>query len=225
MEIKKIALLIDAENIDSSKIPIIYKELSSLGKIQTSRAYADWSSVSMNWLNQIKNYSISPIQQLHTSSLKNAADIALTIDAMDLLYSSKYEIIAIASSDSDYGKLITRIKDSGVTTIGFGEKKTPNPLVISFDKFFFLDEENDSKGTQQNQNILNILTDLSHNKKYADSAGWINVGIAGSHLKMQINDFSPQKYGFKTFGKFLENFPSLIELRHKGRSLEYRMKK
>ena len=85
--------------------------------------------------------------------------------------------------------------------------------------------EQPEKQKEEKRKILNILTDLSHNKKYADSAGWINVGIAGSHLKMQINDFSPQKYGFKTFGKFLENFPSLIELRHKGRSLEYRMKK
>lgn len=224
MEKMKIALLIDAENIDSVYISRIYTELSLIGKVQTSRAYADWTTASVNWLGILKDYSISPIQQLHISQLKNAADIALTIDAMDLLLSGKYEAIAIASSDSDYSKLITRIKDEGLITIGFGEKKTPKILEKSYDKFYFVDTEVLENANLKNLDILKVLRETVTMQKKGKSNGWINIGIAGSQLKNRIPGFSVKDYGFPTLLKLLESYTSDIETRRKNRGAEYRIK-
>jgi uncharacterized LabA/DUF88 family protein len=144
----RLAVLIDAENAKASLIEPLLKEIAKYGIAHVKRIYGDWTTTRLNsWKNKLNKLAIQPIQQFGYTSGKNATDSALIIDAMDLLYTGKFEGFCLFSSDSDFTKLASRIRESGLVVYGFGEKKTPESFVAACDKFIYTEiiEEPESK--------------------------------------------------------------------------------
>lgn len=140
-----IAMLIDADNISSKYIPGILSELSKYGKITVRRMYGDWSQDRLHsWLNRASGYSLTPVMQPNNTPGKNASDIGLIIDAMDILYTGDVQGFCIVSSDGDFNKLATRLREAGKVVIGMGEKKTPESFRVSCERFIFLEVINES---------------------------------------------------------------------------------
>ncbi len=140
MEDINIALLIDADNISAKYISVILSELSKYGKITIRRMYGDWSQERLrSWFNCSAGYSLTPVMQPNNTPGKNASDIGLIIDAMDILYANSVQGFCICSSDGDFNKLATRLRESGKVVIGMGEKKTPESFRVSCERFIFLD--------------------------------------------------------------------------------------
>lgn len=145
-----IALLIDADNISSKYIATILSELSKYGKITIRRMYGDWSQERLrSWLNCSSSYSLTPVMQPNNTPGKNASDIGLIIDAMDTLYSNSVDGFCIVSSDGDFNKLATRLRESGKFVIGMGERKTPESFRVSCERFIFLDVISDSNDEEE----------------------------------------------------------------------------
>ena len=137
---RHIALLIDADNVSHSKIAGILSELSKYGTPNIRRAYGDWASKQLaGWTAKLHQYAIRPIQQFSYSSGKNATDISLVIDAMELLYTQRLDTFAIASSDADFTPLVMHLRAAGHEVFGFGERKTPEPFVAACTTFLYLD--------------------------------------------------------------------------------------
>ncbi|MDB5707081.1 MAG: hypothetical protein JWN66_4197 [Sphingomonas bacterium] len=137
---RRIALLIDADNVSHSKIALILAELSKYGTANIRRAYGDWGSAGLKgWKEKLHAFAIRPIQQFSYSTGKNATDIALVIDAMELLYTQKLDGFCIASSDADFTPLVMQLKANGHDVYGFGERKTPDPFVNACTTFLYLD--------------------------------------------------------------------------------------
>ena len=141
---RRIALLIDADNVSSSKISLMLAELSKYGTVNIRRAYGDWASSRLKgWKDKLHDFAIRPIQQFSYSSGKNATDIALVIDAMELLYTQKLDAFCIASSDADFTPLVMQLRANGHDVYGFGERKTPVPFVNACTTFLYLDSLSD----------------------------------------------------------------------------------
>ena len=246
----KIAVLIDAENMTHNKISEIIQEVSLYGHIVTKRAYANWKKCSPAWETVIKNNAITPIQQFENSKGKNSSDITLVIDAMDLLYSRKYDTFVIVSSDSDFTKLVTRIHDDEIFVIGVGEKKTPESLIKACDEFIFVEniepeqvessvKEKDTKesapevpqlSSADRKTLIQRLKKIAETDKYADEEGWVNIGSAGSILKRQDPGFDTRTYGFSSLVKLIEALGQNFELQRRNNNagrpviIEYRIK-
>ena len=137
---KKIAVLIDADNVSDKYIKYIFDEISNHGTPTYKRIYGDWTKPQLApWKTVLLNYSITPIQQFSYTTGKNATDAALIIDAMDILYSNNVDGFCIVSSDSDFTKLAARLREAGMYVIGMGEKKTPSPFIAACEKFKYLE--------------------------------------------------------------------------------------
>ena len=136
----KIAVLIDADNVSDKYIKYIFDEISNLGMPTFKRIYGDWTKPQLgSWKTVLLNYSITPIQQYSYTTGKNATDAALIIDAMDILYSNNVDGFCIVSSDSDFTRLATRLREAGMYVVGMGEKKTPTPFISACEKFKYLE--------------------------------------------------------------------------------------
>jgi uncharacterized protein (TIGR00288 family) len=143
---RRIALLIDADNVSHSKIAAILAELSKYGTANIRRAYGDWASANLrSWKDKLHDFAIRPIQQFSYSAGKNATDIALVIDAMELLYTQKPDAFCLASSDADFTPLVMQLKANGHDVYGFGERKTPAPFVNACTTFLYLDGLDDAE--------------------------------------------------------------------------------
>lgn len=143
---RRIALLIDADNVSHGKIAAILAELSKYGTANIRRAYGDWTSANLrNWKDKLHNFAIRPIQQFTYSAGKNATDIALVIDAMELLYTQKLDAFCLASSDADFTPLVMQLKANGHDVYGFGERKTPTPFINACTTFLYLDSLDDAE--------------------------------------------------------------------------------
>lgn len=143
---RRIALLIDADNVSHSKIAAILAELSKYGTANIRRAYGDWASANLrSWKDKLHDFAIRPIQQFSYSAGKNATDIALVIDAMELLYTQKPDAFCLASSDADFTPLVMQLKANGHDVYGFGERKTPAPFVNACTTFLYLDSLDDAE--------------------------------------------------------------------------------
>jgi uncharacterized protein (TIGR00288 family) len=143
---RRIALLIDADNVSHSKIAAMLGELSRYGSANIRRAYGDWGSTSLKgWKDKLHEFAIRPVQQFSYSSGKNATDIALVIDAMELLYTQKPDAFCLASSDADFTPLVMQLKANGHDVYGFGERKTPKPFVNACTTFLYLDNLGDAQ--------------------------------------------------------------------------------
>jgi uncharacterized protein (TIGR00288 family) len=135
-----IAVLIDGDNIPSANVKEMMEEIAKYGNPTLKRIYGDWTRPGLNkWKNLLLENAITPIQQYGYTTGKNATDSAMIIDAMDILYSDKVDGFCLVSSDSDFTKLATRLREAGMLVIGIGEKKTPNPFIVACDKFIYIE--------------------------------------------------------------------------------------
>ncbi|MBU2870601.1 NYN domain-containing protein [Colwellia sp. E2M01] len=199
----KIALFIDADNAPAAKIDIILSELARYGVVNIRRAYGNWKSACIKpWEDVLHEYAIQPIQQFDLTKGKNATDIALVIDAMDILYTKDVDAICLVSSDCDFTPLVTRVLADGKLVIGFGERKAPKAFVNSCSKFLYLDDIGaEEKPTQKRQPNIKSDTKLINMLRQAieaveDSSGWANLGPIGSHISNHAS-FDQRNYGFK----------------------------
>ena len=223
---KKMAVLIDADNVSDKYIKFIFDEISNHGIPTYKRIYGDWTKPQLaSWKSVLLNYSITPIQQYSYTTGKNATDAALIIDAMDILYSKNVDGFCIVSSDSDFTRLAARIRESGRTVYGFGEKKTPKAFVAACDKFIYTEilqasvseteegresslEKESGKGSPPQADIksdtkMKALL-ASAVDEAADEFGWAYLGEVGTYLANRLPEFDPRNYGFRKLGDLIK---------------------
>ena len=212
---RKLAVLIDADNAQPSVIENLLAEIAKYGVANVKRIYGDWTSPQLKgWKEVLLNFSIQPIQQFGYTKGKNATDSALIIDAMDLLYSEEFDGFCLVSSDSDFTKLAARIRESGLSVYGFGEKKTPDPFVAACDKFIYTEVlRDDEEETESSKKMTTLelkqdtkLVSLVRNaiKASSDDSGWAHLAPVGSHIAKQSPEFDPRNYGYSKLGELIK---------------------
>lgn len=220
---KRIAVLIDADNVSDKYIKYIIDEVSNHGTPTYKRIYGDWTKPQLaSWKTVLLNHSITPIQQYSYTTGKNATDAALIIDAMDILYSHNVDGFCIVSSDSDFTKLASRLREAGMYVLGMGEKKTPTPFIAACEKFKYLEV---LSATTAAQNITekagqpstpeiksgmitkDALIDVIRNiiNEISDEDGWAFLGEVGSILTKRYPDFDSRNYGFSKLTPFVSS--------------------
>jgi uncharacterized protein (TIGR00288 family) len=212
----RIALLIDADNAPASKIDVILAEVASHGAANVRRAYGNWKSPHLKqWEATLHAYAIRPIQQFAYSTGKNASDMAMVIDAMDLLHAGSMDAFAIVSSDADFTPLVMRILTDGVKVYGFGEKKTPEPFVNACSQFTYV-EGLGQQSVKADEPILRAadpkklrgdtrLVQMLRNAVDAvnDDDGWANLGQVRNQIGNQAS-FDPRNYGYRKLSDLIE---------------------
>ncbi|WP_053977723.1 NYN domain-containing protein [Mangrovimonas xylaniphaga] len=209
----KLAVLIDGDNIPSAYVKEMMEEIAKYGNPTIKRIYGDWTNPHLNkWKTVLLENAITPIQQYGYTSGKNATDSAMIIDAMDILYSGQVNGFCLVSSDSDFTRLATRLREAGMQVYGIGEKKTPNPFIVACDKFIYIEilksqgEENDdrtaekttaSKSTYDKITEKDIKFIASTISDLADDDGWAFLGDVGSLLQKKQPNFDSRNYGFQ----------------------------
>jgi uncharacterized LabA/DUF88 family protein len=192
-KIEKLAVLIDADNAQPSIVDGLLSEIAKYGTANVKRIYGDWTRSGLKgWKEILLQYSIQPIQQFGYTSGKNATDSALIIDAMDLLYSGKFDGFCIVSSDSDFTKLASRIREAGLFVYGFGERKTPKAFVSACDKFIFT-EVLRFKDDYSEKIGRKTTSELKKDTKL--------VNLLRSNIAKQSPEFDPRNYGYKKLGE------------------------
>lgn len=230
---KKIAVLIDSENTPHSKLKLIIEELSSFGQIIVKRAYGDFSAEQLkNWKKPLNELAIQAKQQFAYTSGKNSTDSLMIIDAMDLLYTHRFDAFALISSDSDFTSLATRLRESEIHVIGVGKAMTPTSFKNACDDFVAIENLNTSD-TELDEVQLNSKQDaerelwrLMHQawQNYRDESGWVKLGDVGKYLKRLKPDFDPRNYGLKKLSDFFDNHPTRYKTRNIQRSgLEFQL--
>jgi len=227
---KRIALLIDADNAPASKIDVILAEIARHGVANVRRAYGNWKSQHLNgWEKALHAYAIRPIQQFAYSTGKNASDMAMVIDAMDLLYARNLDGFAIVSSDADFTPLVMRLRSDGSSVYGFGEEKTPEPFVKACSTFLYLEKlgepepRDDSTATrarspgglQDDAALVRTLRNAVDAAQGDD--GWSHLGAVGSHISNQ-GSFDSRNYGYRKLSDLIEA-SGLFEAQKRGQSL------
>jgi uncharacterized LabA/DUF88 family protein len=208
-----LAVLIDGDNIPSAYVQEMMEEIAKYGNPTIKRIYGDWTNPRLaKWKTMLLENAITPIQQYGYTTGKNATDSAMIIDAMDILYSDKVSGFCLVSSDSDFTRLATRLREAGMQVIGIGEKKTPNPFIVACDKFIYIEilkkqakasegDSNSGKETSKDnfdkitnkeiQLITNTINDVS------EDDGWAFLGDVGSLIQKKQPNFDPRNYGFQ----------------------------
>jgi uncharacterized LabA/DUF88 family protein len=205
-----LAVLIDADNTSPVIVEPLFAEIAKYGVAMVKRIYGDWTSPQLKgWKAVLLEYAIQPIQQFSYTKGKNATDSALIIDAMDLLYAKRFGGFCIVASDSDYTRLASRIREEGVTVYGFGERKTPSPMVTACDKFIYTEiltqPEQDAAVTSVDVKALRGDTHLVRLLResvdaVADEGGWAYLGSVGQQLSKQSPSFDARNYGYSKLG-------------------------
>lgn len=238
----RLAVLIDAENIPFSNVKGMFEEIAKYGTPTFKRIYGDWTKPTVSgWKQVLLENAITPVQQYSYTRGKNSTDSAMIIDAMDILYSGKVDGFCIVSSDSDFTRLATRLREAGMKVIGIGEKKTPSPFIVACDKFIYLEIINipvsereteslkDKKGkksgrksTQENEPKFEIrkakrliaasISDL------ADDTGWAYLGDVGNLILKKQPDFDPRNFGFAKLTPLIRSFDFEIDERDSGQN-------
>jgi uncharacterized LabA/DUF88 family protein len=209
----KLAVLIDGDNIPSAYVKEMMEEIAKYGNPTIKRIYGDWTNPKLTkWKKVLLENAITPIQQYGYTIGKNATDSAMIIDAMDILYSEKVNGFCLVSSDSDFTRLATRLREAGMNVIGIGEKKTPDPFIVACDKFIYIEilkyqsEENETELTKskpsQKTNIDKITPKViklisSTISDLADDDGWAFLGDVGNLLQKKQPNFDSRNYGFQ----------------------------
>ncbi len=231
----RIALLIDADNARARRIDVILSELSSFGETSIRRAYGNWTKAGLKgWQEVLHENAIRPIQQFDPSKGKNASDMALAVDAVEILHTQRPDAFAIVSSDADFTPLVMHLREHGVAVYGFGDAKTPAPFQSACTRFLVLDrltEESDrasdggaddsGSGTplrvspEQLREDPKLVTLLRRAvDRAADEDGWARVGTVGNHIANQ-SSFDPRNYGYAKLSKLLEA-SGLFDVRDAG---------
>ncbi len=212
----KLAVLIDADNVPYANVKEMFEEIAKYGIPTFKRIYADWTKPTVaGWKKVLLENAITPIQQYSYSTGKNASDSALIIDAMDILYTGKVDGFCIVSSDSDFTRLATRLREAGMKVIGIGEKKTLNPFITACDKFIYIEilkpevispiKNGNKKTSKDNRPLVNeplskidqgiIKLFLDSVSDLADENGWAFLGELGNLMLKKKPDFDPRNYG------------------------------
>jgi uncharacterized LabA/DUF88 family protein len=205
----KLVVLIDADNARPAIVEGLLAEVAKYGTAHVKRIFGDWTKPDLNgWKEVLLRHSIQPIQQFRYTVGKNATDSAMIIDAMDLLYAERFDGFCIVSSDSDFTRLASRIRESGRIVYGFGEKKTPEPFRTACDKFIYTEvlagstaAEAEAAPKQRSAKELRGDTHLMNMLRHAieaasDDTGWAGLGAIGSIINKQSPDFDSRNYGF-----------------------------
>jgi hypothetical protein len=237
----RLAVLIDADNIPFNNVKGMLEEIAKYGTPTFKRIYGDWTKPTIaGWKNVLLENAITPIQQYGYTRGKNSTDSAMIIDAMDILYSGRVDGFCIVSSDSDFTRLATRLREAGMKVFGIGERKTPSPFIVACDKFIYLEiinspvtaqeqiplmkskgkpsrspqknEENDrlNQVKRVKQLIAASITDL------ADENGWAYLGDVGNLILKKQPDFDPRNYGFAKLTPLIRSFDFEIDERDSG---------
>jgi len=204
----RLAVLIDADNAQPTIVEALMTEVAKFGTASAKRIYGDWTQPGLKrWKEVLLDHSIQPMQQFGYTRGKNSTDSALIIDAMDLLYSGNFDGFCIVSSDSDFTRLASRIRESGLTVYGFGEKKTPDAFVSACDKFIFTEvlraredeperiKKMSSNELKQDAKLINLVRNAIDAS--SDDDGWADLGPVGSNIAKQSPQFDPRNYGYR----------------------------
>ena len=230
---KRIAVLIDADNAPAAKIDAILAEVARHGVANVRRAYGNWKSQHLvGWEKCLHTYAIRPIQQFAYTTGKNASDMAMVIDAMDLLYAGNLDGFAIVSSDADFTPLVMRLRNDGVAVYGFGQEKTPEPFVKACSTFLYLEKLGEPDAAeasaptrarseaelQADQALVRILRASVDATQGED--GWSRLGAVGSHISNQ-GSFDSRNFGYRKLSDLIEA-TGLFEVRRQGLNIELR---
>ena len=239
----RLAVLIDADNIPYSNVKGMLEEIAKYGTPTFKRIYGDWTRPTISgWKSVLLENAITPIQQYSYTKGKNSTDSALIIDGMDILYSGKVDGFCIVSSDSDFTRLATRLREAGMKVIGIGERKTPHPFIVACDKFIYLEIITSSAASIEpapeirkkgkpvvkkrkkedpdpqtpaiivKRLISSSITDI------ADENGWAYLGDVGNLILKKQPDFDPRNYGFKKLVPLIKSFDQFeIDERESGK--------
>ncbi|HBS85109.1 MAG: Maebl [Bacteroidetes bacterium GWF2_38_335] len=236
----RLAVLIDADNIPYSNIKGMLDEIAKLGVPSIKRIYGDWTKPTISgWKQSLLEHAITPVQQYSYTSGKNATDSAMIIDAMDILHLQKVDGFCLVSSDSDFTRLATRLRESGMLVIGIGEKKTPNPFIVACDKFIYIeileraktssikkDKTKTSKSEQVaapkehkprvervNNNIIHLLKKTVED--LGNESGWASMAEVGGLIIKKKPDFDPRNYGFMKLTPLIKSLSEHFEIDEK----------
>jgi uncharacterized LabA/DUF88 family protein len=237
----RLAVLIDADNVPYSNIQGMLEEIAKYGTPTFKRIYADWTKPTVSgWKAVLLEYAITPIHQYSYTTGKNATDSAMIIDAMDILYSGRVDGFCIISSDSDFTRLATRLREAGMKVFGFGERKTPTAFISACDKFIYIeilakDKINEEEITPTKakprasqstngkppmtpvtRNLIKLITDSIND--LADESGWAFLGDLGNLLLKKQPDFDARNYGFSKLVLLLKSIKQVdVEKRDTGK--------
>lgn len=236
----RLAMLIDGDNISYSHIKGMMEELAKYGNPTFKRIYGDWTKPTLTgWKTVLLDNAIMPVQQYNYTSGKNATDAAMIIDAMDILYTGRVDGFCLVSSDSDFTRLATRLREAGMRVFGMGEKKTPSAFRAACDKFIYLeilqtDQKKERKKTaasgkitadksekikppisKKDEELINLLTDSIND--IADEDGWAYLGELGNLILKKQPDFDARNYGYTKLLQLIKSFDQFeVELRETG---------
>jgi uncharacterized LabA/DUF88 family protein len=211
----RLAVLIDADNTSGTIVKGLFSEIAKYGTRIITRIYGDWTQTYLNsWKHVLLEHAIQPVQQFRFTVGKNATDSAMIIDAMDLLYSKRFDAFCLVSSDSDFTRLASRIREEGLQVYGFGEQKTPRAFVSACDKFIFTEILSDPKTSAakarrktvkeigDDSELTNSLT--SAVESAADEEGWAYLGTVGHRIAQQFPEFDSRNYGYSKLSELME---------------------
>ncbi len=225
----RLAVLIDADNAPRSALREIMAEVARYGAATVKRIYGDWTTPNMNsWKPLLLEHAITPFQQYSYTTGKNATDSAMIIDAMDVLYSGNCDGFVLVSSDSDFTRLATRLREAGMKVYGMGEKKTPKPFIVACDKFVYIESliaaekagnaspassgkakkkaGNTSPAPEPEAQSMGIKELIAQSvEDLADEDGYAYLGDLGNLLMKKQPDFDPRNYGFSKLSKFISS--------------------
>lgn len=230
----RLAVLIDADNIPYTNIKAMLEEVAKYGVPTFKRIYGDWTKPHLTgWKNVLLENAITPVQQYSYTSGKNATDSAMIIDAMDILYTGRVDGFCLVSSDSDFTRLATRLREAGMRVFGLGEKKTPGAFRAACDKFIYLeilaDAEKHAGTTKRkagrekgkgiskaDRDLINLLSTSIND--IADEDGWAYLGELGNLLLKKQPDFDARNYGYNKLVQLIKSFDNFeIDIRESGR--------
>ncbi len=239
--LKKVAVLIDGDNAQPSLIGKILAEAAKYGNITIRRIYGDWTTPQMkSWKEALNNHAVQPIQQFRYTVGKNSTDSSMIIDSMDILHSGVVDTFCLVSSDSDYTRLATRIREEGLNVIGIGKNLTPKPFVNACNLFIYTenlelsDEELEEREIVAESGATNKEANGKDKKKKSDcecakkpnpvpllkeafimagEADWIHLGAFGNYLNQLDPGFDPRTYGFRQLSQLLKFYRNHFEIR------------
>ena len=228
-----LAVLIDGDNIPSAHVKEMMEEIAKYGNPTIKRIYGDWTNPHLSkWKNLLLQNAITPIQQYAYTTGKNATDSAMIIDAMDILYSEKVNGFCLVSSDSDFTKLATRLREAGMLVIGIGEKKTPTPFIVACDKFIYIEilrkqsnKKEDVNAKDKTEESIDEITPKvikllsSTITDSSDEDGWAFLGDVGSLIQKKQPNFDSRNYGFEKLTPLINSIGNFeIEQRENPKS-------
>ncbi len=241
-----LAVLIDADNAPAAIVEGLFEEIAKYGVASVKRIYGDWTKPNLgSWKKVLLDYSIQPIQQFAYTTGKNATDSTLIIDAMDLLYTRRFDGFCLISSDSDFTRLAARLREEGLTVYGFGEQKTPSPFVSACDKFIYTEilradapkpspeppatekptaivekSEDESRATPKSAQVKSQKVPVDFIAKVLDDISdeddWIQLGMLGQNISKLRPAFDPRLYGFKKLSDLIKSQPKHFDLETRG---------